>query len=71
MDKNGLYVPLESHDTNLSNLRMENILSNVVKEVVKTEDYFKKLRENILGISQKVKSYDNAIKQLEKQFDQM
>lgn len=51
MDKNGLYVPLESHDTNLSNLRMENILSNVVKEVVKTEDYFKKLRENILGIS--------------------
>lgn len=43
---------------------MEDILDNVVKGVEKIKDYCKDLREDILGMSQKVKSYDNNIKKL-------
>lgn len=59
-DSSVLYVPHGNRITGLSNLKVEDMISKVVKRVVKMEDYLKEIRVDILGISQQVESYSST-----------
>lgn len=63
-----VYVPLGNRD---ANLRMEELLTKLVKGSDSQDSCFKDIKANILGLSQKVELHTTSIKKLEKQFGLM
>lgn len=67
-EKGGVHIPPSIHDTTL---RIEVMLSNLVKGQENQENFLKKFKADISGLTQKVELYAAKVKQLEHQFGQM
>lgn len=70
-DKSGLYVSSGNCDVESKNSIMEAFLMKIVKVSESKESFFKEIKANILGFSQKVESNMTTIKQHGQKFRQL